>query len=1651
MRIRTKKLQIAFILTSIILAVSVMSVIYFTLVNSFEQEEGNRLNVRVRNSAKAIDNFMLTRVADFNVLSNNPLFSSSTSKITSQYLTRVINQYPYYNIIFFVNKEGIILSSSDESHVGGDFLQLAPDLKDKFIKTISGGKEDVFISDVSIASKNEINREQSFDLELFSDVVDLEGNVVGVLVGFMNMSPLKELILYTDNISESDKHTYLLDNKGVVLISGNKEVKIFQKHPDFLINDLQQKLKSGENGFYFNENSNGIKFLSGYVTLSKYGTEGVDNWFLLRIVPFNDLMKPFYNTVYIIVFIFLLIISLFIILLFYLNAKSIKKSLLLAEKREFSLKEASKVAKIGYQEYDMDTNTFSWSDYVYHLFGFDPKDGMPALEEVMSVFDSESKIKIAQAVQNLEEKGISCDIELKLINKRKEEVWVRYVAQPVYNEQKKVVGRRGVMQNITGSKLAKIELEQSKHKIQTTLELLVKSEYSKNEAGKIAGIGYVEDDFLTKTRIWSESVFQIFGFDIKAGVPPGEEVAALLDEESQLKLGTAISKIDSEGVPCDLELKILNLRNEEVWIRIAFQPVYNEQNKIIGRRGVLQNITASKNVQLDLEHSKLKILKTLSLLEKSESSKDEASKMAKIGYWEYDILNEKFTWSEYVYQVYGLDPKEKIPSRKELLLLYDKESHEKLAKATIDIDNVHAPYDLELKLINLKNEEVWVRNVVQLIFNEENEIIGRRGVIHNITDYKKTQLALELSKQNIETALEIVRENEYSLNEAGRMAKIGYWSYDKKTDTIFWSKAVHQIYGNNPQKGVPELDVILSCFDDESIKKLLDATVTLATKGIPFEMELEMTNLKNEKRWILNMGEPIFNNKKEIIGRRGVSQDITQRKLAQSELDSKNVKLHELNNALNEAQRLSHVGSWQWNMETDTAEWSDEMYNIYEVTKDSFYPSNENVTKTVLPEDLHKIEQGISSLLVDKLFVPFEFRIRRPSGEIRHLYIAALKQTSGETVFGVTKDITERKKIEENNLIIKERYQKLFNNASVAIFNEDLSLVFDKIDELKKQGVLNIANYIEQQPEVLFLFLEKLIINKVNKATLKLFKAKNGKNFLDSIHLTFGTGAEKVFGKLIEAIWNNEKSFTSEVNYKTLKGDEFAAIISVPIPQTKVERKTVPVSIQSIQSIKDAELARKESINRLNEAQKLAKIGSWLFTPSTQEIIWSDETFRIWGFNSNKAAPKFLPLLNLVHKDDRKLFIHSFTNVTSKGTPYDIEFRICLPNQNEKWIRSICKPIFDDAGKIASIKGVNQDITSIKIAKEKIEKADEMYRLLTDNSNDLICLQEPDSTFIYISPSIKTLLGYDASDFIGKKVFSVVHPEDVRLLKNVIEQKILSNVLTEASTFRVRHKKGHYVWLEYLSSPVYKNNKISYFVTSARDITLWVKAKEEIQEYQKSLQEMTTEITMIEEKQKKEIASNIHDHLSQSLVISKMRINQLKKNPQLKVIDEDLKFIETHISDALENSRKITYELSPPVLYQLGIIDALNWLLDDIEAKHNVACRFNSNVNNIKLSDVKSIILYRSIQEVIKNAIKYANATLITLDFDKDDRGIYILIYDDGVGFDTDILKNIHNHSSSGFGLFTVKERIKNIKGKFTIQSEINIGTSVKIFIPLTT
>ncbi len=1057
--------------------------------------------------------------------------------------------------------------------------------------------------------------------------------------------------------------------------------------------------------------------------------------------------------------------------------EEIKKSLHKVALSEFLLKEANVMAKIGVYEINSKKDDIKLSDEIYRIFNIPIEEEYP-FEIVRKSFKEQSKNLLNKVVKECMEKGNSFDVVLEIELRVRPTVWVRVIGKPIYDENNEIIGRRGIVQDISESIIRQDKIEQSKKELEKSFFIIKRSEILLKEAGRLAKIGAYE--LLTETGeyYWSDELYIILGVEKGGKLPSIKNIFNLFIGESKVKLLAAVNNLTNNNIPFELELELINFHQEHLWIHVIAHPVFNESNEVVGRRGVLQNITNYKKVQLELELSKIKLEASLELVNKNKYLLKEASRMANIGYWGYENKTETLIWSDFIHKAYGTDPKEGAPKFEEILKVLDDESKEKLTNATLELTNNGVPYDIEIKATNYKNEEIWFRSIARPVFDKNKKVTGRIGVLQSITDSKNAQIALELSKKQLEASLETVKANEFILKEASKMANIGYWSADVQTGKITWSEVIYQIYGLASTEETPKFEDILPLFDKESKEKLIKATLDLTNNGVPYDIETKAINLKNQEVWVRTIAEPVYDEDHKIIARRGVLQNITASKKTQLELEHSKNKL---------------------------------------------------------------------------------------------------------------------------------------------------------------------------------------------EASLNLMK---------------------------------------------------------------------------------------ENEYLLKEAGRMANIGYWGYDMLTDTNIWSEPIYKIYGVNPKDGVPELNGILSVFDDKSKKKLLKAMLNLANDGVSFDIDLEMTNFKNEKKWIRNIGEPIYNTQHKVIGRKGVVQDITEPRKIMAQIDETEKMYRLLADNANDLICLHETDSTLVYLSPSIKDLLGYNRSELLGKPIFELIYKEDVLPLKKAIEERVFKDVDAEAFVFRIRHKKGHFIWLETLATSITKDNEIVSYVSSSRDITPWVLAKQEIQENQALLQKLTTEITLIEEKQKKEIATNIHDHLSQSLVISKMRINELKRNPVFKKVGKDLLFIEKHISEALENSRKITYELSPPVLYQLGIIDALNWLLDNIETTHKIKCELNCNVIHIKLSDVKAILLYRSIQEVVMNSIKYAKASSINLTIDKTDSEIQISIRDNGVGFDITTLNRKHHNKESdlgsGLGLFTIKERIRNIQGEFSILSEINVGTTAKIVVPLT-
>lgn len=223
-----------------------------------------------------------------------------------------------------------------------------------------------------------------------------------------------------------------------------------------------------------------------------------------------------------------------------------------------------------------------------------------------------------------------------------------------------------------------------------------------------------------------------------------------------------------------------------------------------------------------------------------------------------------------------------------------------------------------------------------------------------------------------------------------------------------------------------------------------------------------------------------------------------------------------------------------------------------------------------------------------------------------------------------------------------------------------------------------------------------------------------------------------------------------------------------------------------------------------------------------------------------------------------------------------------------------------------------------------------------------------------------------------------------------------------------------------------------------------IRAEASINEYQRQLKSVITESTLTQERERRQIASILHDEIGQSLALVNIKLGVLEKG-SLPDACLALTDIRKTVSDTIEISRSLTFEISPPVLYQLGLLAALESLAETFRKCHGLPVVFRRETVPAQLSEEINILLYHSTRELLMNVLKHAEATSVRLCcFQKTDE-IMISVSDDGNGMPlTEQAKDGH-----GFGLFSIRERLSHLNGKMTIQSAPVSGTTVTILVPL--
>ncbi|MFN3918170.1 MAG: histidine kinase dimerization/phosphoacceptor domain -containing protein [Flavobacteriales bacterium] len=457
--------------------------------------------------------------------------------------------------------------------------------------------------------------------------------------------------------------------------------------------------------------------------------------------------------------------------------------------------------------------------------------------------------------------------------------------------------------------------------------------------------------------------------------------------------------------------------------------------------------------------------------------------------------------------------------------------------------------------------------------------------------------------------------------------------------------------------------------------------------------------------------------------------------------------------------------------------------------------------------------------------------------------------------------------------------------------------------------------------------------------------------------------------------------------------------------ELKHEKGLTKPSISFFFERKKIEEKLRQSEQMLNEAQSIAKIGSWSFNLETQELIWSNELYQIFEIDKEKTVNLYQEYLSKFDKEDLSRLNQCVENTINEGGNYEIQHAIQLPNDRKKWVHCIGVPILNEKKRVVGLKGVVNDIT------EKIQIERELQNFF-NASIDLLCIANQQGYFVKISPSWSKLLGYTTEELCQKPFVNFVHPDDLE--KTYYEMNRLNEgALTLYFENRYRRKNGDYITISWNAIPD-KFTGLIYCV--ARDVT----DQKEIEN------ELKNNV-----KEKEILLKEIHHRVKNNLqIISSLLSLQSNfiKSEKIKVLFDD--------SRSRIKSMAALHEL----LYQSKNFDKLSYqvYLEKLVADLIYSFSGNNgkiiseiNTDSIHLNLDTAVPLSLIINEIITNSLKHAFNELkngcIYIYLNHSSPGYYKLaIGDNGKGFET----HLNINDSETLGLMLVNSLCEQLEGE---------------------
>lgn len=368
-------------------------------------------------------------------------------------------------------------------------------------------------------------------------------------------------------------------------------------------------------------------------------------------------------------------------------------------------------------------------------------------------------------------------------------------------------------------------------------------------------------------------------------------------------------------------------------------------------------------------------------------------------------------------------------------------------------------------------------------------------------------------------------------------------------------------------------------------------------------------------------------------------------------------------------------------------------------------------------------------------------------------------------------------------------------------------------------------------------------------------------------------------------------------------------------------------------------------------------------------------------------------------------------------------------------------PLLDSEGNVYAVGGISTDITERKRAEESIRTSEAKWRSLVFNSPDFIALHDREGRFLFLNHYAE---GYSEKEVLGKSAYDHVSKESREAYKAIFE-KCITTMTKQEIEYSAFGDLGEIRTYESSLVPFMAQGNAINVLVVARDFTERKKTEEEFHQSKNQLAELYKHLSEVREEERTNMAREIHDDLGQSLAGLKLDLIGLKEdingiNWLKEKIDREISMVD----DTIKTVRKLTSDLRPQMLDELGLASAIEWQSREFIKRTGIKC--NLEIEEIEnLNGNIAISLFRIFQASITNIMLHSQAKSVNIKLGIVGELLQLSIFDDGIGISQEQL-----NSSKSFGIIGMRERANQINGTFIINTQPNKGTKISVNVDLT-